>query len=150
MSDLLVTLRKIPELAALTPADLDALAAALAVEEYPDGHTFIRQGERGTTIYLVLSGEVVVTDDRGNRRAEINRLGPGALFGLLALIDDEPRSASCSAAGPVRAASLPLASFALLFNAHAPIAYAIQAALAGQLTRDFRQLAERILGALRT
>jgi putative ABC transport system ATP-binding protein len=130
--------------ASLSEADRQALSTAMQVRDYPDGHTFIREGARADAAYLVLEGEVRVTRDRRGTVEDLNRLGKGAFFGLVALVDEGPRSATCRAAGPVRVASLPPSAFALLFNAHAPIALAIQRVVAEQLTRDFRNLRQSI------
>jgi cAMP-dependent protein kinase regulator len=132
-----------PHTAALGPADRSALAAAMVVRSHPDGHVLIQEGRRGDTLFLLLEGEVLVTRE-GTGAQSIKRLQPGELFGLIALIDSEPRSATCTAAGPVRVAGLTSGAFALLFNAHAPIAEALQRTLAAQLTHDFRNLNRQI------
>jgi CRP-like cAMP-binding protein len=92
----------------------------------------------------VLDGTVRVTLDRHGASEELNVLGPGEFFGLIALVDDAPRSANCIASGDVTVASLPESAFRLLFNTHAPVAFALQRALADQLARDFRNLDRRI------
>jgi CRP-like cAMP-binding protein len=80
----------------------DALLAvlrSLAVKRLDDGAVVTRQGEAGTALYLVAAGEVrvVVSDQAGDR--EIARLYEGSLFGEMALITDQPRSASVVAVG---------------------------------------------------
>jgi CRP-like cAMP-binding protein len=133
-----------PHFARLSAPDREALARALRIDEHPDGHVFVREGERGGAIYLVLDGEVLVCRERGERRHELNRMRPGELFGLVALVAKEPRSASCIAAGPCRVASIPDAAAQLLFHQSAPIACAFQKALAAQLARDFRHVHNRL------
>ena len=137
-------LRSIHALSSLSRENLDVLLAAMLIEDYDDGHVFIREGKRGDTAFVVFSGEVVVTHERGGKTVELNRLGPGSFFGLLALVDDEPRSATCRAAGKARVGMLPQSAFVLLFNAHAPIAFALQRALAEQIAHDFRHLDARL------
>jgi CRP-like cAMP-binding protein len=137
-------LRTIPALATLSTADLETLLGAMQIDEHDDGHVFIREGKRGDTAFVIFSGEVVVSHERGGKTIELNRMGPGALFGLVALVDDEPRSATCRAHGKVRAGMLQQSAFMLLFNAHAPIAFALQRALAEQLVHDFRNLDQKL------
>jgi cAMP-dependent protein kinase regulator len=135
-----------PHTAMLSPPDCAALARQLVEGAFEDGHVFIKEGQRGDALYLLLEGEVVVT--RSGLAEPLKSLQPGELFGLIALIDNEPRSAGCRAVGPVRVAALPHDAFSQLFNAHAPIADALQRALAAQLTSDFRNVNRHIRDAL--
>ncbi|MEI8256330.1 MAG: cyclic nucleotide-binding domain-containing protein [Deltaproteobacteria bacterium] len=137
-------LRGIHALSSLTDDDLNVLLGAIQIDDFEDGHTFIREGARGDTAFVLFSGQVTVTHERDGKVVELNRLERGSLFGLLALVDDEPRSATCRAVGPVRVGMLPQSAFVLLFNAYAPIAFALQRALAEQIAHDFRQLDNRL------
>ncbi|MCB9741466.1 MAG: cyclic nucleotide-binding domain-containing protein [Alphaproteobacteria bacterium] len=76
------------------------------------------------------------------------RMGPGDLFGILALIDDSPRAASCQALGRVTAASLPRERFEEYYQAEAPAAYTFQHMLAMQLVHDVRVMNEALVKAL--
>jgi CRP-like cAMP-binding protein len=73
---------------------LVAVLRQLVIRRLDDGVAVTRQGERGTALYLVASGEVRVVrqEERGER--EIAHLFEGSLFGEMALIGDQPRSAS--------------------------------------------------------
>ena len=57
------------------------------------GQPIVLQGQVGNGLYIVVSGEARVV--QGTR--ELDRLGPGDLFGELAVIDQKPRSASAFA-----------------------------------------------------
>jgi CRP-like cAMP-binding protein len=137
-------LRDVPHFSDLSPGELAALAAALDVRDYPDGHVFLREGTRGDQIFVVFSGEVVVSRAHGDHRHELNVLGPASLFGLIALVDDKPRAADCIARGPCRVGAWPKPVVTMLLNQHAPLARAFQLALASQLANDFRRLDRRI------
>jgi CRP-like cAMP-binding protein len=71
-----------------------AVLRSLVVRRLDHGAVVTRQGEAGTALYLVAAGEVrvVVIDLNGAR--EIARLFESSLFGEMALITDQPRSAS--------------------------------------------------------
>jgi serine/threonine protein phosphatase PrpC len=59
------------------------------------GQPVMRQGEAGNTMYVVVQGEVgVVVDGK-----EVAVLGEGEHFGEIALVDNQPRSASVVARG---------------------------------------------------
>jgi len=104
------------------PARRAMLAAARPVV-LRDREVLFHAGDAGDGCYLVRSGVVkasVVARDGQERLLAI--LGPGALIGELALIDDEPRSATVSALRPARLMHLPKAVFFRIADAH-PVIY---------------------------
>ncbi len=145
-------LQRQPSLAALSRADLDALVRSCEVREHPDGYELIREGDRADAVYFILSGQlrVAVAKPRAADFVFRRQMGPGEIIGLLALIDGGPRSATCTAAGPIRVARLRLDVARLLMNSHAPISCGFQCALATQLVRDARLLNEAVLDAVHT
>ena len=58
------------------------------------GDHIIRQGEQGDDAYLIQSGKVRVYAEHNNKTTELAVLGPGEIFGEMALVVDEPRVAS--------------------------------------------------------
>lgn len=57
----------------------------------------MRQGDPGNSAYLIQSGSVRVFSQNGDVRVELARLGVGQLFGEMALVVDELRTASVEA-----------------------------------------------------
>ena len=64
---------------------------------YPAGYTFFHQDDPGTSAFLIQDGRVSIqqTSDTGMR--ELAQLGPGRIFGELALLNSAPRRASAIA-----------------------------------------------------
>lgn len=58
------------------------------------GAVIIKEGETGNSAFLVQSGSVKVFVDYEGRQIELARLGPGQIFGEMALVFDEKRSAT--------------------------------------------------------
>jgi CRP-like cAMP-binding protein len=142
-------LRSLVALRTLDATELEALAHAFTPVEVPAGHVFIREGTRGNTVYLIETGDVAVTRERLGAVEELNHLGPGALFGLVAAVDDELRSATCHAASPVRAGAIDRPTYRALMQTYPRIAFAVQRLVAAQLAADFRNLDRRLRSALR-
>ena len=57
---------------------------------YAAGQVICKKGDTGETMYVIMEGEVEILDDS----IVLEVAGPGSPVGELALIDDEPRSAS--------------------------------------------------------
>lgn len=61
------------------------------------GTRIFREGESGTSAYLIERGTVQISALRGGQKFELARLTQGDLFGEMALIDDNVRSATATA-----------------------------------------------------
>ncbi len=87
-------------LSELEPDSLRAVLANLRVRRLKAGESIVRQGEPGTSLYLVASGEldVVASSSAGTR--ELARLHENSLFGEMALVTSQPRGASVTARAP--------------------------------------------------
>lgn len=73
------------------------------IRRLPEGVQLTRQGEPGDELYLVLDG-VVRVDVDGHPLAE---LGPGAVLGERALLEDGRRTSTVTALTPLRVAAAP-------------------------------------------
>lgn len=70
-------------------------------ELYGTGEAIFKEGDAGDCAYLIEDGivEIVVTVD--GREQRVNQIGKGELFGEVALIDHQPRTATARAMGKV-------------------------------------------------
>jgi small-conductance mechanosensitive channel/CRP-like cAMP-binding protein len=94
----LAAISRVDLFAPLGPERLRRLAAAAGEVTFAAGEPVIRQGEAGSSLYLVDSGRVAVSvraADGGER--PVGELGPGEFFGEMSLLTGSPRSASVSA-----------------------------------------------------
>jgi CRP-like cAMP-binding protein len=138
--DLLEQLKTSPEFAEFSVDELTALSKAMVVKDYANGYEFIREGEKGDSLFFLIDGTVLVTRDSHQHGAPeyVERLTSGALFGLISLIDHGYRAATCRAEEPAKVGSLPRAAFDLLCNANATLAQHFQFTIARQLAKDMR------------
>ena len=98
----------------LAPHELDLLLTRLTPVSAAPGQEVIRQGEPGDRFYVLLSGAVEV--ERDGR--VIDRMGPGAAFGEIALLLDVPRTATVRATSPCALLALAAADFGDLLTGY--------------------------------
>ena len=80
--------------------DVVQLLNAYGYERFKRGEVIFREGERGTKIYFIVSGAVEVSKGAGEGKVIIGILGPGDALGEMAIISDEPRSATLTTITP--------------------------------------------------
>ena len=74
------------------------IARHAQIAELPAGAELVREGEPGDALFVIVEGEVAVQAE-GPPRVEMARLGAGSFIGEVALMTDQPRSATVSAIG---------------------------------------------------
>ncbi len=94
----------------LTSEEALTVVSYMIPRKIPVGTTFINEGDKSDTGYmlLLLEGEVTVENIVVSRHSPVtvNVLGPGSLIGEMGLIDGQARLASCTASTDVRCAIL--------------------------------------------
>ena len=111
-----------------------------AAEENPRacqaGETIFRAYDMGAEMYVVLEGEVELTIDS----RVVETLGPGEPFGEMALIDQEPRTATAVAKTDCKLAVIPEKRFLFMVQQTPEFALQIMKVMAVRL----RKMNERI------
>ena len=87
----------VPLLAGLTRRQLGKLSVKLFEKHYRAGETIFREGDPGNALFIVLEGKVAIAHGVDGVEKPLATLSPGAYFGELALIDDQPRFATARA-----------------------------------------------------
>jgi len=121
----------------LWPGIRRELAEVTEFEELLAGQTLMRQGDAPGDAYIVMSGRLRVTI-KGEDGAEkvINEVGRGETVGEMALLTDEPRSATLFAVRDSILARLPRASFMRLFEHHPRFASSLNRSVIERLQRQ--------------
>jgi CRP-like cAMP-binding protein len=91
-------LRKVGLFKGLSKRSLVRIDQVSVVRTVLKDDILVAQGERGSDAMIVLEGSAAVT--RGNRKLKV--LTVGDVFGEMALLDDQPRSATVKALEPMR------------------------------------------------
>ena len=95
-------LSNIPLFESLTPDDLRLLAKRLENTEYGEGETVFRQGDAGSSLFIIEDGAVEISYGEGKSRVLLAHLFAGQYFGELAVFDGAPRSATATTTRPSR------------------------------------------------
>ncbi len=132
----------------LSPEEIDSLAASMELIEAEDGHVFIKEGARGDGCFFIVEGSVQVSHDRDGQSHAIRDLQPGELFGLVALLDDGDRSATCTSAGPTSVAFLTSGAFTMLHEGNPKLVLHFQKLVVRQLAHDARALNAALVRAM--
>ena len=96
-------LAAVPFFSALTPVDRAKLAGVLEDHWIDAGTVVFESGGAGDALYVLREG----TAERRVSGTAIGLIHPPSVFGELALLTDEPRSASIVAVTPIRVWVLP-------------------------------------------
>ena len=106
-----------------------AVARQAQIAQAPEGVDLITEGEPGDALYVILEGEAVVHKDG----VELDRVGPGAYFGEMALLDGEPRSATVVPVTDLKVAVIGVEMFRKMLREFSDLAEQLLIALAGEL-----------------
>ncbi len=83
-------------------AGIDRMANVAREATFKAGDAIIVEGERGNLFFLIVSGNVRVVADGLDGPKEVARLVACQFFGEMAVLNDEPRTASVIASTDVR------------------------------------------------
>jgi EAL domain-containing protein (putative c-di-GMP-specific phosphodiesterase class I) len=105
--------------------------SAYRIELQPGEHLF-REGDEPTTAFVIESGILRVTTQREGEEVILGDLGPGALVGEMAVLDDSRRSATATAVDACVLTPVDRAQFAERLGEADPV---VRALLLSQLSR---------------
>lgn len=141
MSAVTELLRKVPLFEELSDSELERVAQVAIPRSFPRDTRVFHEGDRGDACYIVRTGSCRVTREHPDGRAiTLANLGPGAIFGELAMLDGEARSASVEAAEDTELLALPASDMRAQIREHPEMAEKLVVAL----TRRLREANERI------
>ena len=138
-----MTLETIPLFRHLNRTELQALRFITQERRFVPGQEIFREGLPGEGVYFVKSGLVEISTNKGERRV-FSRLGPGEIFGEMAIIEHRPRSATASAAEPTEVFFLPRGEILTFIERSPGLAFALLQHTSRRL-REFNQLYVREL-----
>jgi small-conductance mechanosensitive channel/CRP-like cAMP-binding protein len=127
--EVLDRLHDVDVLSPMSEAAREEIAGATKVHFYSKGEAILRHGDAGDSMFVVHDGAVSVriAADGTSDRQEVARLGPGSVFGEMALLTGEARTADVVAVTDVTALEIGKASLQPILVSHPDLAAAISA-----------------------
>ncbi len=132
MSAVIDHLTQVPLFRGMTQSALDAIAGLAAETQFADGDDVTREGDEGDAFYVVVDGQLVISKNG----MTIRNLGPGDFLGELSLVDGRPRTATATAAGPVKALVIRRSEFLELIHRYGAVRLGVLMALTERVRRD--------------
>ncbi len=105
-------IRRVPLFGGCGKRDLGAIARIADEIHWREGRVIARQGEKGREFFVIIEGSADVTVDG----AKVASLGAGDFFGEMALVTEERRTATVTAAAPMRGLVIVDRAFARLLR----------------------------------
>ena len=137
-------LRRAPLFASLDDEAFAALTKEITEVDLSRGATLFHEGDPGDQLYFIVSGKIklgrTASDGRENLVAV---MGPGEIFGEMALFDPSPRSTSATAVSETRLAGLKHENLRKVIQHSPEVSAQLLQALARRLRRTNENLADR-------
>lgn len=108
-------------------------------QQFESGDVIFEQGDAAHCAYLIQDGEVDVFLERDGIIEVVDTLVPGEIFGEMALVDDEPRSASALAKVPTTCILVSKSVLEHEINSAAPLMRAMVKLFVRRLRRSARE-----------
>jgi len=93
-------LRKVDFFKNLSTEDFDKISNLLHSRVVSEDHEIIHQGEKGTSLFIIMRGVIRVSREDNGVSRDLATLLAGDFFGEVALLLDEKRNATCRAISP--------------------------------------------------
>src|SRR5690348_3432324 len=94
----MVALESIELFRGLSRDEQQALHAIAREKHFSAANVIFKAGDSGDGVYFVKDGQVEISSVVGGSRRVLSQLGPGEIFGEMAVIEHRPRSATAAAA----------------------------------------------------
>ncbi len=126
MSDTVTLLRGVAIFQDLDDGELSRVAEVCRTEEFVSGEYIFREGEAGSRLYLIISGNVRISRVvPGSGEEALAVLKPGSLFGEMSVFDRSERSTDALSDGGTQVLTISRSDFDLLLDFDREIAHKV-------------------------
>src|SRR5262245_8443432 len=134
----------------LPAPELKKLQAVAREMQFSAGQQIFKEGDPGDGMYVVKAGEVQISAvmSHGDRHV-FSRVLPGDVFGEMAVLDNQPRSASASAQGETTVYFIPREQLVKMLHESPDLSMTLIQEISGRLREFNRQYIRTVLQAER-
>jgi CRP/FNR family transcriptional regulator, cyclic AMP receptor protein len=145
MSETVEQLRRVELFSGLKPEALNLISKVATEETHALGTKIFQHGDAGDKLYLILEGRVRISRDvPGMGEEALAVLGPGQVFGEMALLDESPRSADARVHERCRVLAIPKDGFDDLLFMHKDLAYEVLWSMVRMLITRLRETTDKL------
>lgn len=138
-------LKKVELFAGLKPEALALISKVATEETHALGTKIFQHGDAGDKLYLILEGRVRISRDvPGMGEEALAVLGPGQVFGEMALLDESPRSADARVHERCRLLAIPKDGFDDLLFMQKDLAYEVLWSMVRMLVQRLRETTDKL------
>src|SRR5690606_21172848 len=143
--DRLEQLRGIDLFSGLKDSALELLARIASGEEHERGSKILRHGDGGEKLYSIREGKLRISREvPGMGEEALAILGPGEVFGEMALLDDAPRSADAVVHERCKLLVIPRDGFDDLLFLNKELAYEVLWTIVSILAKRLRETNDKL------
>lgn len=128
---------------------VESISSRLSEIIFAAEETICNEGDPGDRMYIIMQGEAVVLRDTEWGQRELKRIGEGEIFGEMALISRETRSATVMAAVSTTCLQLEDSDFSNLLSQYPRFAQRVAQVLTKRLSAMDRKTTEELVDAHR-
>lgn len=138
-------LRRAPLFASLNDEAFAALTEEITEVDLSRGSALFYEGDPGDQLYFIVSGKIKLGRTASDGRENLVAImGPGEIFGEMALFDPSPRSTSATAVSEARLAGLKHENLRKVITRSPEVSAQLLQALARRLRRTNENLADLV------
>jgi CRP-like cAMP-binding protein len=145
MEDRIEQLARVELFSGLKPHGLELIAKVASEETHAAGTKIFQHGDAGDKLYLILEGKVRISREvPGMGEEALAVLGPGQVFGEMALLDESARSADARVHERCRVLAIPKDGFDDLLFLHKDLAYEVLWSIVRMLVSRLRETNDKL------
>jgi CRP/FNR family transcriptional regulator, cyclic AMP receptor protein len=145
MQDRVEQLARVELFAGLKTPALELIAKVATEETHALGTKIFQHGDAGDKLYVILEGRIRISREvPGMGEEALAILGPGQMFGEMALLDESPRSADARVHERCRVLSIAKDGFDDLLFMHKDLAYEVLWSIVRMLLKRLRETNDKV------
>jgi signal transduction histidine kinase len=123
----------------LSRNNVEALAQAAQVRNFPPGHDIFREGDQGTSLFILDKGEVhIIVHADETQEILVDKLGPSRYFGEMAFLGDTSRMATIRTATDCRLLEIDQDDFLAIAHTNPSLLRTLMRQIIGHIQRTDR------------